>query len=190
MESKSDMSAQPPILDREVSNVESLVIIFDQRYRVWKVAAKAIWKKLEQYCTEDNLRNILSTNEDGRLEVIQAFDVLRQTSVPQQETRHRAYTCVAAANVMTKYVYRRLDRDEVDAAEVRHLQYLGGLRVGQCSVQLHQKVVVRSPPSAPMRLVSRPLLNSLNLLEPRPTRCRLMAAMTNRASSIRSSLGL
>ena len=104
MESKSDTSAQSPILDREVSNVESLVIIFDQRYLVWKVAAKASWKQLEQYCTEDTLRNILSTNEDGRLEVIQAFDALRQTSVPQQETRRRADTCVAAANAMTEYV--------------------------------------------------------------------------------------
>ena len=86
MESKSDTSAQSQILDRELSNVESLVILFDQRYLVWKVAAKASWKQLEQYCTEHTLRNILSTNEDGRLEVIQAFDVLRQTSVPQQET--------------------------------------------------------------------------------------------------------
>ena len=57
MESKSDTSAQPPILDREVSDVASLVIIFDQRYRVWKVAAKANWKQLEQYRTEDTLRN-------------------------------------------------------------------------------------------------------------------------------------
>ena len=124
MESKSDTSTQPPILDREVSNVESLVIIFNQKYRVWKVAAKPNWKQLEQYCTEDTLRNILSTNEDGRLEVIQASDVLRQTSVPQQETRRRADTCVAAPNVTTKYVYRRLDGEEVDAAEVMHLQYL------------------------------------------------------------------
>ena len=100
MESKSDTSAQSPILDREVSIVESLVILFDQRYLVWKVAAKASWKQLEQYCTEDTLRNILSTNEDGRLEVIQAFDALRQTSVPQQETRRRVDTCVAAANAM------------------------------------------------------------------------------------------
>ena len=97
---------------------------------MWKVAAKANWKQLEQYCIEDALCNILSTNEDGRLEVIQAFDVLRQTSVPQQETRHRAYTCVAAANAMMKYVYRRLDGDEVDAAEVRHLQYLWRIKSG------------------------------------------------------------
>ena len=41
-----------------------------------------------------------------------------------QEIRRRADTCVAAANAMTKYVYRRLDGDEVDAEEVRHLQYL------------------------------------------------------------------
>ena len=76
MESKSDTSA--PILDREVSDVASLVIIFDQRYRVRKVATKANWKH--------TLRNILSTNEDSRMEVIQAFDILHQTSVPQQET--------------------------------------------------------------------------------------------------------
>ena len=130
MESKSDTSAQSPILDREVSNVESLVIIFDQRYLVWKVAAKASWKQLEQYCTEDTLRNILSTNEDGRLEVIQAFGALRQTSVPQQETRRRADTCVAAANAMTEYVNRRLDGEEVNAAEVRHLQYLWRIERG------------------------------------------------------------
>ena len=130
MESKSDTSAQSPILDREVSNVESLVIIFDQRYLVWKVAAKASWKQLEQYCTEDTLRNILSTNEDGRLEVIQAFYALRQTSVPQQETRRRADTCVAAANAMTEYVNRRLDGEEVNAAEVRHLQYLWRIERG------------------------------------------------------------
>ena len=124
MESNSDTSAQPPILDREVSDVASMVIIFDQSYRAWKVAAKANWKKLGQYCTEATLRNILSTNEDGRVEVIRAFDVLRQTSVPQQETRRRADTCVAAANAMTKYVSRRLDGEELDATEVRHLQYL------------------------------------------------------------------
>ena len=57
MESKSDTSAQPPILDREVSDVASLVIIFYQRYQVWKVTAKANWKQLEQDCTEDTLRN-------------------------------------------------------------------------------------------------------------------------------------
>ena len=130
MESKSDTSAQSPILDREVSNVESLVIIFHQKYRVWKVATKANWKQMEQYCSEDTLRNILSTNEDGRLEVIQAFDVLRQTSVPQQETRRRADTCAAAANAMTKYVYRRLDGEEVDAAEVKYLQYLWRIESG------------------------------------------------------------
>ena len=128
MESKSDTSAQPPILDREVSNVESLVIIFHQSYRVWKVAAKANWKKLEQDRTEATLRNILSTNEDGRLEVIQAFDVLHQT-VPQQITRRRADTCVSAANAVTKYVYRRLDGEEVDAAEVS-LQYLWKIESG------------------------------------------------------------
>ena len=113
-----------------MSNVESLVITFHKKYRVWKVAAKANWKQLEQYCTGDTLRNILSTNEDGRLEAIQAFDVLRQTSVPQQETRHRADTCAAAANAMTKYVYRRLDGEEVDAAEVRHIQYIWRIESG------------------------------------------------------------
>ena len=130
MESKSDTSAQPPILDREVSTVESLVIIFHQKYRICKVAARANWKQLEQDCTEDTLRNILSTNEDGRLEVIQAFDVLHQTSVPQQDTRRRADTCVSAVNAMAKYVYRRLDGEGVDAAGVRHLQYLWRIESG------------------------------------------------------------
>ena len=37
---------------------------------------------------------------------------------------------MAAADAMTKYVYRRLDGEEVDAAGVRHLQYLWRIESG------------------------------------------------------------
>ena len=97
------------------------------------------------------------------MEIIQAFDVLHQTSVPQQETRCRAYTCVAGANAMTKYVYRRLDGEEVDAAGVRHLQYLWMIESGSvlCSDSSVSRRSVTSLDSDASRLKA-----AAKLLEP------------------------
>ena len=124
MESKvSDASIQTSGLDQEASNIEGQITVFHQRYSSWKAAAKAGWKQLERFCTQDTLLGILSANEVSRLEVEQAYEGLRKLDVPQLEIRRRVDACESAAKTLAGYLRRRLDGEEMDVAETRRLQY-------------------------------------------------------------------